>query len=119
MRNSKGLTAEQSAVNLRARRKASGAIREPDKASSVEHRVICGGAELRTGHGEIHARATDAKRQSTEKSVDRRGEPSTEIGAIRERSRVRDDESGAIRERRRALSVEYGAIRKRGGVPKC
>jgi ATP-dependent Clp protease ATP-binding subunit ClpB len=93
MRNSKGLTAEQSAVNLRARRKASGAIREPDNASSVGHRVICGGAELRTGHGEIHARATDAKRQSTEQSVDRRGGSSGERGAIRERSKAGSQEA--------------------------
>jgi len=78
------------------------------------------GAELKVLSTERSVTSTQGtKCQSTEKSVDRRGEPSTENGAIRERSRVRDDESGAIRERRIALSVEYGAIRKRGGVPEC
>jgi hypothetical protein len=57
-----------------------------------------------------------AKCQSTEKSVDRHEEPSTERGAIRERCRVQVVESGAIRDKRGAPSVEYGAIRERGGV---
>jgi hypothetical protein len=119
MRNSKGLTAEQSAVNLRARRKASGAIREPDKASSVGHRVICGGAELRTGHGAIHARTTGAKRQSTEQSVDRRGGPGGERGAIRERRKAGSGGRGAIQARRGMPAIVGGAIRRRGKSSKC
>jgi len=76
------------------------------------------GAELKVLSTERSVIGTrGAKCQSTEKSVDRHGEPSTEDGAIRKRYRVRGDESGAIRNRREALSVEYGAIRERGGVP--
>jgi hypothetical protein len=56
------------------------------------------GAELKVMSTEQSVASTrGAKCQSTEKSVDRRGEPSTERGAIRERYRVQDVESGAIR----------------------
>jgi len=76
------------------------------------------GAELKVLNTERSVISTQgAKCQSTEQSVDRHGEPSTERGAIRARYRVQHAESGAIRDRRGALSIEYGAIRKRGGVP--
>jgi len=96
---------------------AGGAIREPDKASSVGHRVICGGAELRNGHGAIHARAKDAKRQRTEQSVDRRSGSGGEHGAIRGSRKAGNGERGAIRARRGTPGIAGGAIRRRGRVP--
>jgi len=95
----------------------SGAIRKPDKASSIEHRAICDGAELRTGHGEIHARAKGAKRQSTEQSVDRRGGSRGDRGAIRERRKAGSGERGAILAHRETSAIVGGAIRRRGRVP--
>jgi len=76
------------------------------------------GAELKVLSTERSVISTPgAKCQSTEKSVDRHGEPSTANGAIHKRYRVQTNENGAIRDWRGALSVEYGAIRERGGVP--
>ena len=76
------------------------------------------GAELKALNTERSVISTKgAKCQSTEKSVDRHGEPSTGHGAIRDRYRVQGVKSGAIRDWRGAPSVEYGAIRERCGVP--
>jgi hypothetical protein len=74
----------------RAQSKGSGAIRKSGKAPSVEHRVTGAGAELSGEPGAIRENhRKGAKCQSTERSVDRRGEPSNERGAIRERGRRR------------------------------
>jgi hypothetical protein len=60
--------------------------------------------------GAIHERHRAQKRQSTEKSVDRRGEPSGESGAIRTCRRAGEAAHGAIRRWRGTPSVECGAI---------
>jgi len=96
----KVLSTEQSAVGTRAQSEEGGVIRSQYEASSVGHRVICGGAELSVEHGEIRDPAQGAKCQSTERSVDRHGGPSVEHGAIRERRRAESGEHGAICERR-------------------
>jgi len=73
------------------------------------------GAELEVSSMERSVIGTQgAKCQSTEKSVDRHGGPSTEGRVVCRRYGVRKAEDGAIQVRREALGVEYGAIRKRG-----
>jgi len=108
---------ERSAVNTGAQSEECGAIRNRNRASSVGHRVICGGAELRVEHGAIRDSTQGAKCQSTERSVDRHGGPSVEHGAIRGRRGAGSVELGAIQERRETRGIVYEAIRRRGGVP--
>jgi len=58
------LGTEQSAANTGTQSEEGGAIRNLNKASSIGHRVICGGAELRVEHGaireSIHGRKVSA-----------------------------------------------------------
>jgi hypothetical protein len=61
----------------------------------------------------------DAKCLRTERSVDRHGASSANIGAIQERRGVQQVERGAICERQEAQSIGEGAILSRDEALKC